>query len=76
MQLMEHAQLCIVTVPIGKWDRFMPYPFQRIFRDAYVCICSILDLVRRQFLSLTYFAKDHARLDPFPVLGRRQMGFQ
>ena len=76
MQLMKYTQFCIIPVPIGKGDRLMPYPFQRIFRNANVGICSILSFASRQFVSLTDIAKDHARLGPVPVLGRRQMGCQ
>ena len=34
------------------------------------------DFVSRQFVPLTDIAKDHARLDPVPVFGRRRTGCQ
>ena len=34
MQLMEHAQLCIIPVPIGKGDGILPNLLQRFFQNA------------------------------------------
>ena len=49
----------------------MPDLFQRILRNANVGICLMLDRVNRQFVYVTDFAKDHARLCLAPVVGRR-----
>lgn len=73
---MEHAQLCIIPGPIRKGNRLMPNLFQRIFWNANVWICSMLDGASRRLVYITDFAKDHARLGLVPILGRRRTGCQ